>query len=69
MYTTTDFTAGKETRNRLTGGGDDTGLGVNMQTTHGVVEHGGHERDVEEIVKTPLAAVEELERQSQQILA
>ena len=68
MYTTTDFTTGKETRNWLTGGGDDAGFGVNMQTTHGVVEHGGHVRDMEEVVKAPLAAVEELERQSQRIL-
>jgi len=50
VYATTDFSAGKETRNRLASGGDDAGLGVNMQTTHGVMENRGHVCDVKEVV-------------------
>jgi hypothetical protein len=61
VYTTADFTTGEKTWNWLAGGGDDAGLWVDMQTTHSIVEYGGHERNVEEVVHSPLAAVEELE--------
>lgn len=68
MYTTTDLTTGEETRNRLAVRGDNAGLGVDVQATHRVVEYGGHKRDMEEVIHSPFAAMEELERQSQQIL-
>ena len=60
MHTTTDLTTGEETRNRLAVGGDDVSLGVDMQATHRVVEHGCHKRDMEEVIHSPLPAMEEL---------
>jgi len=42
-----------------------SGLGVELRATHSAVDHRGHERDVEDVVYSPLAAMEELEGQSQ----
>jgi len=61
MYTATKFATGEETSNWLARSGDNAGLGVDMQATHSIVEHGSHERDMEEVVHSPLAAMEELE--------
>jgi hypothetical protein len=39
--TTSELSAGKETRNRLVVAIVDGGVGADLETTHGVVEHGG----------------------------
>ena len=46
--------------NRLAIRTEDAGLGVDLETTHGVVEDGGHEGDVEDVVHLPFTGLEEL---------
>jgi hypothetical protein len=58
--TTGNLTGGKQARDGLAVSTEDTGLGVDLETTHGVVEDGGHEGDVEDVVHLPLARLEEL---------
>ena len=56
--TTSDFTSGEETGDGLAIGTDDAGLGVDLKTTHGVVEDGLHDGDVEEVIERPLSLEE-----------
>jgi len=58
--TTSNFTGGEESRDGLAVGTEDTGLGVDFETTHGVVEDGGHDGNIENIVHLPLAGLEEV---------
>ena len=60
MDTTSDLTSSKESGDGCAIGAEDTGLGVDLETTHGVVKDGGHEGDVENVVHLPLAWLEEL---------
>jgi hypothetical protein len=58
VNTTSDFTGSEETRDGLASGAEDARLGIDFETTHGVVEHRGHDSNVEEIVELPLALEE-----------
>ena len=60
MDTASNLTGGEQSRDGLAISTEDTGLGVDLETTHGVVEDGGHEGDVEDVVHLPLARLEEL---------
>jgi hypothetical protein len=63
--TTTNFTGSKQTRDGFPLRVNDLGLSVDLETTHGIVEDGGHECDVEcVVVHAPFTAVEELEGES-----
>jgi hypothetical protein len=61
MDTSCDLSRSKQARNRFSGLINDARLSVNLETTHSVVEDRGHDSDVEEIVKLPLA-LEELDK-------
>ena len=54
------ITSGKETSDGLAILADNTGLGINFKTAHGVVEDGGHDGNVEEVVHRPFTIGKEL---------
>lgn len=58
MDTTSNFASCIQARHRLATLVEHTRLGVNLQTTHGVVEDGGHNGDVEEVIKLPFTLEE-----------
>ena len=60
MDTTSNLTSGEKSGNGFAISTKDTGLGVNLETTHGVVENRGHEGNVEDVVHLPLSGLEEL---------
>lgn len=60
MDAASDFTSGEKTRNGVAGLTDDAGRGINLETTHGVVQHWSHDGDVEEVVHLHREVVEEL---------
>jgi len=57
--TTGNLTSGEQSGDGLAVGTEDTGLGIDLKTTHGVVKDRGHEGDVEDVVHLPLAWLEE----------
>ena len=58
--TTRNLTSGEETRDGLARLVDDPRLSVDLETTHSVVQHRGHEGNVEVVIELPLAVGEEL---------
>jgi hypothetical protein len=58
--TTGNLTSSEKSGDGLAIGTEDTGLGVDLEATHGVVEDRGHEGDIEDIVHLPLSGLEEL---------
>lgn len=63
MHAPTDFTSSEETGDRFALGINDLGFGVDLDSAHGVVQHGRHERNVKRgVIHAPFTAVEELGR-------
>ena len=60
MDTTGNLASGEQPGDGLAITAEDAGLGVDLETTHGVVEDRGHESNVEDIVHLPFAGLEEL---------
>jgi hypothetical protein len=58
MHTTSHLTSSEEARDGFAVLVDDTGLRVDLETTHGVVQDGGHDGDVEEVVEFPFTLEE-----------
>lgn len=58
VHTSGDLTSCEKTSDRLARLVEDSGFSVDLETTHGVVEDRGHDGDVEEVVKLPLALEE-----------
>ena len=60
MNTTSDLTSGEKSGDGLATSTEDTGLWVNLETTHGVVEDRCHEGNIEDVVHLPFAGLEKL---------
>ena len=60
MDTASNLASGKKSGNGLATSTEDTGLGVNLEATHGVVEDRGHEGNVVDVVHLPFTGLEEL---------
>jgi len=60
MDATSNLTGGEQSGDGFAINTEDAGLGVDLETTHGVVEDRGHEGNVEDIVHLPFAGLEEL---------
>ena len=60
MDTTGNLASGEQPGDGLAIAAENSRLGVDLETTHGVVEDRGHESNVEDIVHLPFAGLEEL---------
>ena len=60
MNTASNLACGKQSGNGLPISTEDAGLGVDLETTHGVVENRGHEGNVEDVFHPPFSRLEEL---------
>ena len=57
MDTTRNLTSGKESGDGLVPGNEYARHRVNLKTTHGVVEDGGHDSDVEVVVHAEVSVL------------
>ena len=55
-----NLTGGEKSGNGFAISAEDSGLRVDLEATHGVVEDRGHESNVEDVIHLPLSGLEEL---------